>query len=86
MTCHEGNEVRADEMGRACGTQGGKEEFIQGFGRNRMRENGARELETDKWQAVVNTVMNTQIPYNAGNSCRAEELVAFPEGLCPRRS
>jgi hypothetical protein len=45
-----------------------------------------RDLETDKWQAVVNTVMNTHIPYNAVNSCRAEELVAFPEGLYPRWS
>jgi hypothetical protein len=47
---------------------------------------GGPELETDKWQAVVNMVMNTHILYNAMNSCRAEELVASPEGLCPRWS
>jgi hypothetical protein len=66
--------------GRACGTQGGKEKCIQGFGTN---SEGKSELETDKWQTVVNTVMNTHSPY-AVNCCGAEELVAFSEGLCPR--
>jgi hypothetical protein len=51
-----------------------------------VKGEGGRELETDKWQAVVNTVMNTHSPYNAVNSCGAEELVAFAEGLCPRWS
>lgn len=48
------------------------------------RQNEGRELETDKWQAVLNTVMNTHSPFNAVNSCRAEKLIAFPEGPCPR--
>lgn len=47
---------------------------------------GGRKLETDKWQAVVNTVINTHIPYSGVNSCRAEELVSFPEGPYPRWS
>jgi hypothetical protein len=35
--------------------------------------------DRDRWQAVVNAVMNLQVPYNAG---LAENWLASKEGLC----
>ena len=36
----------------------------------------------DRWRAVVNAVMNHWVPYNAGISWLAEDLLASQEGLC----
>jgi hypothetical protein len=40
------------------------------------------DQDRGKWCTVVNTVMNTQVPYNAANSWLAENIFASQEGLC----
>jgi hypothetical protein len=36
----------------------------------------------DRWRVLVTTVMNLQVPQNAGNFLTAKDLLASQEGLC----
>jgi len=38
--------------------------------------------DRDKWEALVNKVMNIQVPQHAGNFCPAEKPLAAQEELC----
>jgi hypothetical protein len=38
--------------------------------------------DRDRWWAVVHTVMNLQVPLNAGNSLSSLDILASQEGLC----
>jgi len=38
--------------------------------------------DEDKWRAVVNTTMNIQVPWNAGNFSLAKEQLVCYETLC----
>jgi len=43
------------------------------------------DQKRDEWWALVNTVMNLQIPQNKGNFWTNGELSASRKGLCARR-
>ena len=36
----------------------------------------------DRWQALVNAVMNFQVPYNVGNFLTSRKPVSFSRRLC----
>jgi len=38
--------------------------------------------DTDRWRALVNVIMNLQVPQNAGNFWTRENWLASQEGLC----
>jgi len=38
--------------------------------------------DRDRWQALVNAVMNLLVPSSAGNFLTAENRLAAQEGLC----
>jgi hypothetical protein len=38
--------------------------------------------DRDKWETIVNKVINIQVPQHAGNFRPAEKLLASQEGLC----
>jgi hypothetical protein len=42
--------------------------------------------DKDQWWAVVNTVMNPQVPYNAGNFLSTQASVVKSKSLYDRRS